>query len=496
MDQKALEMQNICMSFNGISVLKDIDFSLGQGEIRGLIGKNGAGKSTLLKIVQGIYHPTNGTVRIFGEEMRGKYENASQYVGMIFQEFSLVSDLTVLENIYLNSEIRKKGFINDREAERRVKEYFAQYDIHIDVHKKVRELNSSDMQMIEICKAVLKNKKIILMDEPTAALDEKQCEKLFTMVRQLKKNKISVVLITHHLKEIMQNCDSVTVIRDGILALNSNICDTTLEEIISAMLGEESAALKKKRSIVEINKETPVLEAKEITSQQIKEPLSFKVYPGEVVGLAGLKGCGRTEVFRALYGVDPITSGAIFINGKKVKIRHPKDAVEAGIFLIPESRQIQGLSIEHSLSFNLQLPWLDKMKKGIFLDEKRGSTVVEDFIRRMQIKTSGKDAVIKNLSGGNQQKVVIAKAMATKPKVILMDDPTFGVDVHAKTEIMEIVDDFKQTGGAVLLASSEIEEVNQNCSRIFILKNRRLVKELLNKDYETVTQDMLAAEMQ
>ncbi|MDO4276057.1 MAG: sugar ABC transporter ATP-binding protein [Eubacteriales bacterium] len=496
MDAKALEMQKICMSFNGVSVLKDVDFSLGQGEIRGLIGKNGAGKSTLLKIVQGIYTPTGGTVRIFGEEMKGKYEKASQYVGMIFQEFSLVSDLTVLENIYLNSEILKKGFIDDKEAERRVTEYFAQYDIHIDVHKKVRELNSSDMQMIEICKAVLKNKKIILMDEPTAALDEKQCEKLFAMVRQLKKNKISVVLITHHLKEIMQNCDSVTVIRDGILALNSDICHTTLEEIISAMLGEESAALKKKRSIVEVNKGTPVLEAKEITSRQIKEPLSFKIYPGEVVGLAGLKGCGRTEVFRALYGVEPITSGAIYINGKEVRIRHPKDAVGAGIFLVPESRQIQGLSIEHSLRFNLQLPWLEKMKKGIFLDERRGSEVVEDYIRRMQIKTSGKDAAIKNLSGGNQQKVVIAKAMATKPKIILMDDPTFGVDVHAKTEIMEIVDDFKKTGGAVLLASSEIEEVNQNCSRILILKNRRLVKELLNQDYETVTQDMLAAEIQ
>lgn len=352
------------------------------------------------------------------------------------------------------------------------------------------------MQMIEICKAVLKNKKIILMDEPTAALDEKQCEKLFTMVHQLKKNKISVVLITHHLKEIMENCDSVTVIRDGALALSEDIRNTTLEEIIGAMLGEESAALKKKRSIAEINTETPLLEAKKITSQRIKEPLSFQIFPGEVVGLAGLKGCGRTEIFRALYGVDVITSGAIYMNGKEVKIRHPKDAVEAGIFLVPESRQLQGLSIEHSLRFNLELPWLEKMKKGIFLDEKRGDGVVDEFICRMQIKTSGKDAAVKNLSGGNQQKVVIAKAMATKPKVILMDDPTFGVDVHAKTEIMDIVDDFKKTGGAVLLASSEIEEVNQNCSRILILKNRRLVKELQNKDYETVTQDMLAAQMQ
>lgn len=496
MEAKTLEMQKICMSFNGISVLKDIDFSLGQGEIRGLIGKNGAGKSTLLKIVQGIYTPTSGTVQIFGEEMKGRYEKASEYVGMIFQEFSLVSELTVLENIYLNSEIIKGGFINDKEAERRIREFFQQYDIHIDVHKKVKELNSSDMQMIEICKAVLKNKKIILMDEPTAALDEKQCEKLFSMVRQLKQNKISVVLITHHLKEIMQNCDSVTVIRDGILALNADIRDTTLEEIISAMLGEESAALKKKRSVVEINKVTPLMEVREITSGQIKEPLSFKIYPGEVVGLAGLKGCGRTEVFRCLYGVDPITSGAIFMNGKEVKIRHPKDAVEAGIFLIPESRQIQGLSIEHSLRFNLELPWLKNMKKGIFLDEKKGDSVVDEFIRKMQIKTSGKDAAIKNLSGGNQQKVVIAKAMATRPKIILMDDPTFGVDVHAKTEIMEIVDDFKKTGGAVVLASSEIEEVNQNCCRILILKNRRLVKELLNEDYETVTQDMLAAQIQ
>lgn len=496
MEAKVLEMGKICMSFNGVSVLRDIDFTLNQGEIRGLIGKNGAGKSTLLKIIQGIYAPVSGTIRIFGKEIKNDYKKASEYVGMIFQEFSLVSDMTVLQNIYLNSEIKNHGIINDKEGAKRVQDFFEEYDIHIDIYKKIKELNSSDMQMVEICKAVLKNKKIILMDEPTAALDGEQCEKLFKMVRQLKQNKISVVLITHHLKEIMDSCDSVTVIRDGDLTLNSKITDTSLEEMISAMLGEERDALKRKRSIMEIDLSAPLLEVKDITSANIKEPLSFKLFGGEVLGLAGLKGCGRTELFRVLFGVDPIHSGEIRINGKKIMIKNTKDAVKSGIFLIPESRQIQGLSINHSIKFNMELPWLKKITKKFLINDKEGHVIVDNYIDRMQIKTKNRDAVIRNLSGGNQQKVVIAKALATNPRIILMDDPTFGVDVHAKAEIMEIVDEFKKTGGAVILASSEIEEVNQNCNRILILKNRKIVNELKNDDYETVTQDTLAAAMQ
>lgn len=491
-----LEMKDICMSFNGVFVLQDIDFNLKPGEIRGLIGKNGAGKSTLLKIIQGIYKPVSGDIKIFGEEIHNNYRKASDSVGMIFQEFSLVSEMTVLENIYLNSEIKTYGIINEKESAKRVLDFFREYDIHIDIYKRIKELSSSDMQMIEICKAVLKNKKIILMDEPTAALDGKQCEKLFTMIQRLKENKISVVLITHHLKEIIQNCDSVTVIRDGYLTLDAQIQDASMDTIISAMLGEESNALQKKRSVVHIDKTTPLLEVKGITTRRIKTPLSFKLYEGEVLGLAGLKGSGRTELFQALFGVEPITGGQIQILGKPVRIRHPSEAVEAGFFLIPESRQIQGLSVDHSVRFNMELSWLNKMKRHLLLDDKKGNEVAQNYIGRMQIKTQNLDTIVRSLSGGNQQKVVIAKALATNPKIILMDDPTFGVDVHAKAEIMQIIDEFKQTGGAVILASSETEEVNQNCNRILILKNQEITGELLNEDFETITQDELTAAIQ
>lgn len=496
MDQKALNMKEICIGFNGVQVLKNIDFSLETGQVCGLVGKNGAGKSTLLKIIQGLYRVDQGSIEILGQDVKESHGKAFDSVGMIFQELSLIPEMSVLENVFLNYEIKEHNMIQTRQEERKVQEFMEKYNINIDIYEKVKNLSSSDKQMVEICKAVLKDKKILLLDEPTAALDDEQAAKLYHMVNQLKKNGISMILITHHLKEIIENCDTIAVIRDGIMTLHAGTKEVTMEKMIEAMLGQEQTDLSFARSISEIDKSRPVLELREVQTEAIRTPLSLQVYPGEVVGLAGLKGCGRTEIFRAVFGLDPLKSGEIYVSGKKLRLRGTTDAVKAGIFLIPESRRFQGLSVEHTIKFNIEIPLLKKLTKRLFLDEKEGNRTIDEYIRRMNIKSNSREDKVKSLSGGNQQKVVIAKALATDPKVLLMDDPTYGVDVGAKAEIMKIIDEFKKKGGAVLLASSEIEEVNQNCNRILILKNRKLSGELQNEDYLTVSQDKLAAAIQ
>lgn len=497
MKEKALNMEKICIGFNGIPVLKDIDFSLDKGEVCGLVGKNGAGKSTLLKIIQGLYHAGSGKVEIFGADTTKEISDKSYgLVGMIFQELSLIPEMSVLENLFLNNEIKARGMIYVREEKQRAAEFMQKYGVHISVDEKVKNLGSADKQMVEICKAILKQKKILLMDEPTASLDNEQADKFYRMVKQLKEEGISIILITHHLQEIMDNCDSIAVIRDGIMTLHDKTANVSMKKMIEAMLGGEETDLAFSRSISEIKYEQPILEVKNITTKYIKDPLSFKIYSGEVVGMAGLKGCGRTEVFRAVFGLDKLISGEIYIDGKKVEIKSTTDAVNAGIYLIPESRRFQGLSVEHSIKFNIELPLLGKLTKHLFIDDAKSSRIVDDYIEKIHIKSNSRNDLVKNLSGGNQQKVVISKALATNPKVLLMDDPTYGVDVGAKTEIMKIINEFKMNGGAVILASSEIEEVNQNCNRIFILKGRKLTGELSNEDYMTVTQDKLAEEIQ
>ncbi len=486
------------MAFSGVQVLKKVNLTLRQGEIKGLVGKNGAGKSTLLKIVEGIHTPTGGSIRILDHEIARTAARREQAkpVGMIFQDFSLVPYMTVVENIFLNHEI-KRGFLIDMKKSRRlVREFFAKHCININPDALVKDLNTSDMQMVEICKSVLKNKKIILMDEPTAALEAEQTEKLFAIINTLKQEGISIILITHHLNEIMRVCDSVAVLRDGEMVMEAEIKNVTLQQIIAAMLGQEPETISHERAALTVDKSVPLLEARNITSASIGAPLSFKLYAGEVLGLAGLKGSGRTELFQILFGVEPATGGTLLVNGREVKIRHPGKAVREGIFLVPENCQTLGLSIEHTLFLNMQLPWLNVFKKKWLVDDKGVLARIGDLIKKLHIKTNSAFTVIKNLSGGNQQKAVIGKALGTEPRIILMDDPIYGVDIHAKTEIMRIIDGFRKSGGAVMLASSEIEEIANNCSRIITMRNRRITGELDNEDFKTVTPERLTAAIQ
>lgn len=495
MNENTVEMRDIVMEFDKVRVLDKVDFTLKKGEIRGLVGKNGAGKSTLMKIIQGINTQTSGKVFLNGVEIPPtlSIKQREKTVSMIFQEYSLVEELTVAQNIFLNFEIMKNGLIDDSASEKKVKVFLSGIGIGVDPSAKVRDLSTGDMQLVEIAKAIIRNTSVVLMDEPTAALDAGATKKFLEFVRKLRDNGYSIVISSHHLKDIMEVCDSVTVIRDGKITLDQIITHTSLDLVISAMLGD-TVYKKKERIAKKVKHVTPLLSVTDIRSKDRNVPISFELFPGEVVGLAGLKGSGRTEIFNNLFGIDPITAGDIVMNGKKVKINSPKDAIQSGIFLVPENRHTQGLTLIHSLYDNMLLPILSRLAKRVLVDDQKGKIIVRNMIKSLSIKTEGIDTKINLLSGGNQQKVVVGKALASNSRVMLMDDPMYGVDIQAKIEIANAIEKFTQDGNAVLFVSSELEELTEYCDRILIIVENRIAK--CYENASVLTEDILMAAIQ
>lgn len=496
MSEYIIEMRNIVMEFDGVKALDNVDFKLKKGEIRGLVGKNGAGKSTLMKIIQGVYTQTSGKTYFAGVEVpiSVSIKEREKTISMIFQEYSLVGELTVAQNIFLNFEPTKLGLINDTACIKTVGDFLNEIGIHIDPLAKVRDLSTGDMQLVEIAKAIIRNTSVILMDEPTAALDAEAANKLFEIIRKLRDEGFSIVISSHRLKDIMSVCDSITVIRDGKITLDKDIRMTSLNEIITCMLGESEFKEKRKRLTKEFDKREPALIAKNISSKNRPLPISFVLYPGEVVGLAGLKGSGRTEIFNNLFGIDPITSGEIEVHGRKVQITSPEKAIQNGIFLIPENRHTQGLSLMHTLYENMLLPILSRIAEKMIINDNKGKSIVTSMIKSLSIKTPSMNTKISQLSGGNQQKVVVGKALSSKSKVMLMDDPMYGVDIHAKSEIAEAIENFTDEGNAVLFVSSELDELTDNCNRIYIIKDGQITEEY--KNISKLSEDMLMAAIQ
>ncbi len=495
----AIEMHDIVMEFSGVRALDGVEFSLRQGQVMGLVGKNGAGKSTLMKIINGVYTQTEGTLRFFGRNIdrNVSVREREKTVSMIYQDYSLVGEMTVAENIFLNTEPIKGGLIADRSCIRTVQEFFKDMGIRIDPGEKVKNLSTGDMQLVEIAKAIMKQTKIILMDEPTAALDAEATAKFFEIISRLKEQGYSIVISTHHLQHIMDICDSVTIIRDGKACMAKPVAETSLEEVIAQMLGESGFQAAKSRPYRDFEGKPPLLQVKNVISKVIKTPLSFDVRPGEVVGLAGLKGAGRTEILQCIFGIDPLKGGEILLEGKSLKPGTPKDAIGGGLFLIPENRHTQGLSLMHTLYDNALLPILGSLvKKRCLIDDGRGRQIVDDIIRTMQVKAPGRDVVIGKLSGGNQQKVVVGKALKSEPKVLLMDDPTYGVDIHAKGDITAAISRFTDAGGGVLFVSSELVEMIENCDRILIVKYNQIVGEIRDVPRAGLTEDSLMAAIQ
>lgn len=495
----AVEMRDIVMEFSGVRALDGVDFFLRQGEIMGLVGKNGAGKSTLMKIMNGVYTQTDGTVCFFGQKI-GKnisVKEREKTIAMIYQDYSLVGEMTVAENIFLNAEPMERGLIDDGSCIAAAEKFFSSMGIKIDPREKVAGLSTGDMQMVEIAKAIMKKTKIILMDEPTAALDAQATVKFFEIISRLKEQGYSIVISTHHLQHILDICDSVTVIRDGKACMAKPIAETELEEIIAQMLGESGFHTAKTRPPRNFDTEKPLLCARGLTSKVIKEPLTFEVRRGEVLGLAGLKGAGRTEILNCIFGIDPASAGELKVDGETVRIHNPGDAIRNGIFLIPENRHTQGLSLMHTLYDNALLPILSKLTEGhALINDRRGSAIVDDIITSMQVKTPGRDIVVGKLSGGNQQKVVVGKALKSNPKVLLMDDPTYGVDIHAKSDITSAIENFTGNGGSVIFISSELGEMIENCDRILLIKYNAIVGEIRDVPGAGLTEDSLMAAIQ
>lgn len=490
MSDYAIQAENINISFNGVQILHNVNFSVKKGEVHSIVGTNGAGKSTLVKILNGVYKKDSGTIKIFGKlkEYNTPDEARRAGIAMVFQDLSLIPTLTVYENIFLNTHPYRKGIlIDDKKSIKKALELLSLVGMQseIDPRTKVEELSTGQKQIVEIAKALSYNSKILILDEPTASLTNKEVENLLDVINMLKEKGISIIFITHSLQDIFKICDRVTVIRDGRIVLTESTDKLDLRTLVSKMTGAEITAIEWNKN-KDLRDKKPLLELKNVSTNHIKE-VSMKIFPGEIVGIAGLRGSGRSELLDAIFGVERISTGEILIDGHKVDISSTTDAISKGIALVPENRREQGLVLDFSVMENIIISILDKVKKYLSIDKNKCKTITNSYIKSLNIKTQGPEQVVRYLSGGNQQKVVVGKCLASKAKILLLDDPTFGVDVHAKQEIMKIIKDFASRGNGVIFISSQFQEIADLCDSIYIMKRGKVTDLIISE----VTKDDL-----
>ncbi|EIJ78116.1 Ribose transport ATP-binding protein rbsA [Bacillus methanolicus PB1] len=488
MDQPVLEMKNICKAFNGVTVLDKVDFSLRKGEVHALMGGNGAGKSTLMKILTGIYAADSGEILVEGKPVSIKnIDDAKKHnISMIFQEFSLIPTLTVSQNIFLTRETRTSlVLLNDKESEKKTEKLLKELGVDIKPSDIVQNLGVGYWQMTEIAKALSQEAKILIMDEPTSSLTKTETEVLFNIINKLKEKGYSIIYISHRMDEIFQICDRITILRDGKYVTTETCSETDLETVIQHIVGREFDKAFEWQERPYSTDVPPIFEVKNLNVGNRLKDINLSIQPGEIVGIAGLMGSGRTELFRCLFGIDPIDSGDIYVEGKKRKIKSPKDAIEAGISLIPEDRRMQGLILQHSVKDNMILPILSKLKNGLFIDNKKLNEISKQLVNKLKIKTDNIFKTSGLLSGGNQQKIVLAKWLATDPTVLLLDEPTIGVDIGAKTEIIEVIREMAESGKAILVVSSELPELLAMSDRVVVMHEGKIKKEMKRKEIKS-----------
>ena len=489
MEHTVLKMEGICKSFGDAKVLKNVQFELKHGEVHALAGGNGAGKSTLMKIMTGVYTHDEGKIFIDGKEtvIEKPLDAKEQGIAMIFQELSLVQTMTVAENIFLGAEIVKNGIRDVKKMNERASRVLERLGIEISPSTIVSELSVGMSQMVEIAKAVSKDAKILVFDEPTAALSDSETKRLFEIIRQLKNEGVSMVYISHRMNEILSICDRITILKDGEHVTTQDIKDMTLDKIVSYMMGGTSGKGHKFEWVERKHDENAkdVLTVYHLKINEKINDISFSLKHGEIVGFAGLMGSGRTEILESLFGLRKKEGGTVTLEGREVHIKNPTEAIKNGFAFIPEDRRKEGLVLMHSIKDNAVLPILDRLSiKGIFNDDKKECALVEENIKKFGVKAEHIDQEIGLLSGGNQQKIVIAKWMNTSPKVIMLDEPTAGVDISAKGEILEIVRSFADQGCGVIFVSSELAEMMAICDRIIILYDGRITGTISRKDIE------------
>ncbi|MCM3225789.1 sugar ABC transporter ATP-binding protein [Terribacillus saccharophilus] len=464
-----MTMNNIDKSFNGVSVLKKVSFHVAQGEIHALLGENGAGKSTLMNILGGVHPFDKGSIQINGEEVKITNPRAAQEYGISFihQELNVVSDLRVYENMFLGSEIRTRyGFLKVDEMCQKTNEILAKLGVDIDPKEYVRNLETSYKQLIEISKALLHKSKLIIMDEPTTSLAEHEVKRLFGLMNNLKQSGVSIIYISHKLKEIKEVCDRYTVLRDGELAGNGRMEDENLDTITKLMVGK---SISQERLIQDHTFGSEVLEVKNLSSPGSFSNISFTLKKGEIAGFTGLAGDGRTELFESLFGYRKTYTGEIKINNQLIKIDHPRKAVKAGLGLVPKDRKENAIIKDLSVIHNMSLSSIGHFERVGFIQEKLEKERFQHYKEKLNIKVHNPRITIDKLSGGNQQKVIIAKWLEVDTDIIIFDNPTQGIDIGAKQEIYHQIVSLAEQGKAVIILSSEAPEILKVCHQIYVM---------------------------
>ena len=486
-----LEMRGITKSFFGNKALDNVDFEIRKGEVHVLVGENGAGKSTLMKILSGAYTKDTGTIAWNGEEVQIAGPLSAQKIGIsiIYQEFNLIRGMSVSENLFLGREpLTTLGFVDVALRDRQTREWLDRLSVaNVRPADLVQDLSTAQSQFVSIAQALSRGARLIIMDEPTAALTPKETQTLFSLIRDLKKDGVSIIFISHHLNELFEIGDRITVLRDGQFVATLDVEQTHKDEIIRLMVGRELSGEFPARTTTPSD---PILEVLDLSRKGALQAVSFKLRRGEILGIAGLVGSGRTELVRALYGADPKGGGEIRLFDHLIQIQSPRDSIRNGIGLLPEERKLQGVILGMSVRKNITLAKLEKVIKGKFISEHKERMLTADFIKNLNVKTPSPDTLIQNLSGGNQQKAVLAKWLFTDADILIFDEPTRGIDVGAKYEIYKIMNELTDRGKGIIMISSELPEIIGMSDRVLVMWNGKISAQF-DRGTESLTQEKI-----
>ena len=494
MGEQILRMEHVSKTFAGVKVLDDVRFELNAGEVHALMGANGAGKSTLMKVLAGVYMPDPGA-EIFhnGNQTKiGANVHAAQQdgVAMVFQELNVLPHLNVLENIFIANEITKGGVYDWKAMRKRAKEVMAEVGIDLDLNARAGDLSVATQQMIEITRALNLESNVLIFDEPTSSLTMQETEQLFDLIARLKKKGVGMVYITHRMSEVYQICDKITLLRDGKLIFSDDIKNVSNQRLLAGIVGSEDTNQFPEKTF-DISDET-IFEAKNISCGKLYQDVSFKLKKGEILGFAGLAGAGRTEIAKTIFGVYKLTGGSFEFKGKPYHASSPGDALKKGVSYLSEDRKKEGILAIRSIQENMGLASLPRLGKGLKIDKGQEAKEVEDEIERLKIKTTGRSQLIENLSGGNQQKVCLGKWLMTDPDLLILDEPTRGVDVGARADFYKIIQKMVQNGRGVIVISSEEDELIGLCNRIIVMHEGHKVAEY-NDDEPKLKEKLLAS---
>jgi ribose transport system ATP-binding protein len=471
----AVRMTGISKSFGGIRALDNVDFEVLAGEVHALLGGNGAGKSTILKVLNGVHVPEEGEIVVGGNPLAAHTPEAARAAGiaMNFQEMSLIPTLTVAQNIFLTREARDaRGMIDDADSVRRAQAIFDMLQVDVDPHALVGDLGAGQKQLTEIAKAISQEARVLILDEPSTALSVSDVERLFVFLRRLKEQGVAIIYVSHRMDEIARIADRATILRDGKHVITAPLAELPIDVMIEHIVGKKSKGLADVAR-GDATRGEVLLELSDVTGPHKPEQVSFALHRGEVLGLAGLLGSGRSALARVIAGIEPAISGEIAIKGQKVVVRRPADAIAHGIALVPEARATQGIIPAHSVADNMVMSVIGRISPWGMVDRPRVRAIADEMIQRLQVKTASRDHAVSTLSGGNQQKVVIGKWLATAPEILILDEPTAGIDIGSKAEIIRLVRELAQSGKGVIVISSELSELLTACDRILVMADGR-----------------------